>query len=375
MSMADLDFNDSIITPGVVLQLEEHDNLITQQQQQQQQIVRYQASDIQRLQTLGKGAFCSVSLVISRSQNKDLAMKHLDIKKIKSPAELLIAATDLVMEAHCLSKLSHQNIIKLRGVSQTPFAQSFEQDEHGFFLLMDVMGETLQDRLRKWRNDPLCFEKRSEIRSKLSRKAKKLNLQSMYGRLETVAIGIAKAMEYMHQHNIVHRDLKPANAGFNKATGEVCIFDFGLARELPSCSNDEICGTPRYLAPEVLRGEGYSFNSDVYSFGVLLHEVVSLHQPKRPKNVSVQSQNDMRSTCSSLTRPSLDDIPCRIVSYLIQDCWSDNPESRPSFEVVCMSLQSLMPTLKQKAAPDSWEKEHAESSSTLNTVPELHVDD
>ena len=292
-------------------------------------------------------------------------MKHVDMRKISSSTQFLGVASDLIMEAHLLSKLEHHNIIKLLGMSGAPFSQSFEDSEEGFFLLMDVMEETLMDRLQKWRNDPTNFEKRN-ICSKLSRKTKKLDLVRMYERVETVALGMAQAMHYVHKRGILHRDLKPANVGFNKVTGDVCIFDFGMARELADCRSDEICGTPRYLAPEVLRGEGYSFKSDVYSFGMLLHEVVSLQQQQRPKKLSLKSQSDVWSACSALARPSLDGIPCPIVSSLIQECLSDDPARRPTFDEIAANLRESSSSI----SADINNKVHTESDSTLDTILE-----
>ncbi|CAJ1946362.1 unnamed protein product [Cylindrotheca closterium] len=69
-----------------------------------------------------------------------------------------------------------------------------------------------------------------------SESQKEAESQIMYERVETVALGIAQALSYMHQRAIVHRDLKPANAGFKKTAGEVCIFDFGFARDPTSCN-------------------------------------------------------------------------------------------------------------------------------------------
>lgn len=366
ITMASTDSNDAIISPRVLLQLEKyHDRLIGQRQ-----IVRYRAPDVQKLHTLGAGSFCSVSLVSSKPQKKVFAMKHLDMKKISTSNDFVMSATDLIMESYLLSQLDHKNIIKLHGVSGVPFSQSFEDDEFGYFLLMDVMDETLQDQLRKWRNDPLCFEEKNRF-SKLARKSKKLNIRRMYLRIETVALSIAQAMKYIHKCGILHCDLKPANVGFNKDTGAVCIFDFGLARKLTSCRSDDICGTPRYLAPEVLRGEGYSVMSDVYSFGILLHEVASLQQQKRRNELSIKSQDDIWNACRTLARPSLDCIPCPNVAQLIQDCWANDHKVRPTFEVICLTLQSILHT----NVSDDCKKDHTESESTLDTVLDPNTDD
>mmetsp|Transcript_30501 Transcript_30501/g.73155 ORF Transcript_30501/g.73155 Transcript_30501/m.73155 type:complete len:391 (-) Transcript_30501:149-1321(-) len=335
----------SIITASVVLDLERYDNLI----EDQENIVRHPATDIQRISHLGKGAFCNVSLVISHSSKKQLAMKLLDEEKIESTEQFHRAATDLMMEAHYLSKLDHPNIIKIRGVSSTPFSSSYGSDGDGYFITMDVMQETLRDRIPKWYDDKSSFDNnRKGLKNRLTGKRKTLNLESMYGRIETVAVGIAEAINYMHEKGIIIRDLKPANVGFHAETGKVCLLDFGFARELSLCTEGEICGTPRYMSPEVLRGEGYSFKSDVYSFGMMLHEIISLEHSWRPKKRSISSHAELLTACDTLPKPTTENIPCRNTALLIEDCISDDPETRPTFDVICMTLDQILPSTVTK---------------------------
>merc|ERR1719223_2181950 len=106
-------------------------------------------------------------------------------------------------------------------------------------------------------------------------------------------------MEYMHSRGIVLRDLKPGNVGFDERTGTVKLFDFGMARPVRDCDPNELCGSPKYMAPEIMSkmlcggggddNEGlYSLGVDVYSFGVVLYELCSLHVPfsssSKPRN-------------------------------------------------------------------------------------------
>merc|ERR1711879_833816 len=96
-----------------------------------------------------------------------------------------------------------------------------------------------------------------------------------------VAYYVAAAMQYMHCNSVMYRDLKPENIGFD-IRGDVKIFDFGLARDLPHQKKDDgtynltpSTGTRWYMAPEVVKGHSYNLAADVYSFGVILYEVVS----------------------------------------------------------------------------------------------------
>lgn len=333
-------FHDAIVTPRVALDLEQYDDIMMQQQNEH--IERFSWYDFRKASKLGEGCFSNVFLVILQSKKEKMALKYIDPSKTRSPQEFLTAATDLVMEANILSQLDHENIIKLRGVCSTNFSDSYVQDGAGFFLLMDVLQETLKDRLRRWRIDPACYQKQSGIRAKMFKKHEKLDLQSMYNRVDTVAKGIAHAMRHLHDRGIVLRDLKPGNIGFNEVTGTVCLFDFGFARPLKDCSNDEICGTPNYMAPEVLQAKGYSLKSDVYSFGLVLYEICSLKSVARSKYGTVREFSDIQKHDSDFSsRPPLHHIPCAYTRYLIEDCWAQNEDIRPTFPHICCALQDI----------------------------------
>jgi serine/threonine protein kinase len=87
------------------------------------------------------------------------------------------------------------------------------------------------------------------------------------------------AIDFMHQKNIVHRDIKIDNILVNQVENEeydVRVADFGLAVFI---KKDEIltskCGTPGNVAPEMLRGHGYSFKSDLFSVGAVLFNLLT----------------------------------------------------------------------------------------------------
>lgn len=86
---------------------------------------------------------------------------------------------------------------------------------------------------------------------------------------------LASALHYSHAHGVVHRDLKPSNI-MRTATGRVMLMDFGLAKPSADVSLDrqEIVGTPRYMAPEQLRGEPAREAADYFAFGCLAYELV-----------------------------------------------------------------------------------------------------
>lgn len=89
-----------------------------------------------------------------------------------------------------------------------------------------------------------------------------------------LAIGI------LHKHKIVHRDLKPENVLIN-SDGYIKLADFGLAKFLtgPDQSTATFCGTPEYLAPEIIQSNSHSFGVDWWTLGILVYELVTGRPP------------------------------------------------------------------------------------------------
>lgn len=90
-------------------------------------------------------------------------------------------------------------------------------------------------------------------------------------------------LEYLHKNDIVYRDLKPENIVISMLErGHIKLVDFGFAKQLKNSSQrtNTNCGTPAYIAPEVLRGNnGHSFEVDIWSLGVLMVELASGQTP------------------------------------------------------------------------------------------------
>ena len=82
----------------------------------------------------------------------------------------------------------------------------------------------------------------------------------------------------MHEHQIIYRDLKPENILIAES-GHIKLTDFGFAKRIEQRTTWTICGTPEYMAPEIVRGKGYTLSADWWSFGVLLFEMAAGHPP------------------------------------------------------------------------------------------------
>lgn len=84
------------------------------------------------------------------------------------------------------------------------------------------------------------------------------------------------AIEYLHSHNIIYRDLKPENVLID-SVGYIRVTDFGLSKMKIFNDSDaySICGTPEYLAPEILNKQGHGKPVDWWTFGCILYEMLT----------------------------------------------------------------------------------------------------
>eukprot|EP01130_Rhizamoeba_saxonica_P008692 TRINITY_DN3509_c0_g1_i1.p1 TRINITY_DN3509_c0_g1~~TRINITY_DN3509_c0_g1_i1.p1 ORF type:complete len:308 (-),score=67.83 TRINITY_DN3509_c0_g1_i1:55-978(-) len=93
-------------------------------------------------------------------------------------------------------------------------------------------------------------------------------------RVQFYAAEIASALIHLHSHGIIYRDLKPENILLDMH-GHIVITDFGLSKEVMDSATDTFCGTPEYLAPEVLKGIDHTYPVDWWSLGTLVYEMLS----------------------------------------------------------------------------------------------------
>jgi len=196
--------------------------------------------DFDLLNLVGKGSFGKVIQVRKKDTGEIYAMKVLSKKHIVEHNEV----EHTLSERNILQKINHPFLVNLN--------YSFQTEDKLYFILDYVNGGELFYHLQK-------EKKFSEDRVRY------------YG------AEIVLALEHLHFSGVIYRDLKPENLLLTNE-GHICMTDFGLCKEglmSPSDKTGTFCGTPEYLAPEVLQGNGYGKAVDWWSFGSLLYEMLT----------------------------------------------------------------------------------------------------
>lgn len=272
---------------------------------------------------LGAGAFSQVSEVTGMDGRR-YACKHLKEDLLTRPDEFQTAATELAYEAHMMSSFDHPNILKIRGWAQNGIS-SFEDGRHdSFFLLLDLLDETLDQRIERWNQDQAFLDQRTN------------NLRFLE-KLQ-ILIEIASALDYVHDCGVIFRDLKPNNIGL--LHGQVQLFDFGLSRELPTLDTQTPfqmsgkVGTIRYMAPEVVLQQPYNISADVYSWTMVAFEVLTGEKPFSGWTPQMYTEY----VCHRGMRPDLSGIHHLDLQLLLQHCWQNNASQRPNFKHIIAQL-------------------------------------
>lgn len=251
-----------------------------------------------------------------------------------------VARKGIQFEARLLSQLlpRHAHIVRMYAIS----SDLYEKPDSGF-LLLEYLGETLEERLHKWRVLKAMEKESMTVLVSCQRffdRRRGLGPEQRF-RIKRIALGIADALRFLHEHRILYRDLKPANVGFDD-TGRVRLFDFDLSREYKEEDAGKLLtgciGSLRYMSPECARGQRYGFASDVHSYAILLWEICTL---QRPYSHVKSTPHLAKVAFLGHERPSLRRVASPDVKALLQSGWNPNPDARPSFAEVVSLLRSL----------------------------------
>jgi tRNA A-37 threonylcarbamoyl transferase component Bud32 len=190
------------------------------------------------IRVIGKGSFGRVLLVKKKDNDQIFAMKVLMKASILKRNQVEHTKTERTVLEH----IRHPFIVTLR--------YAFQNKANLYLVLDYCAGGELFFHLGK---DGKFDEKRAKFYS----------------------AQIVLALEYLHDLGIVYRDLKPENVLLD-ANGNIALTDFGLSKEgiNDNSSAHSFCGTPEYLAPEILRRSGHGRAADWWSLGALLYEML-----------------------------------------------------------------------------------------------------
>ena len=204
--------------------------------------------DFQIVREIGRGGMGIVYEAVQKSLARHVALKVL-------PKHALLLEKDrrrFEREAQTAANLHHTHIVPVFGTG--------EHDGLHYYVMPLVRGVGLDEVIRRWRGDASARESSDH-----------------WNRVARIGLQAASALAYAHSQGTLHRDVKPSNLLIDE-NDNVSVADFGLARAIDSgdvSRSAEVVGTPRYVAPEQLRGRA-EVRSDLYSLGLTLYELATL---------------------------------------------------------------------------------------------------
>ncbi|KAF8349469.1 kinase-like domain-containing protein [Amanita rubescens] len=196
-------------------------------------------NDFELITVIGKGSFGKVMQVRKRDTSRIYALKTIRKQHIVNRNEI----THTLAERLVLAQVNSPFIV--------PLKFSFQSEQKLYLVLAFVNGGELFHHLQR-------EQRFNETRARF------------------YSAELLLALEHLHELDVVYRDLKPENILLDY-TGHIALCDFGLCKL--NMKGDEktntFCGTPEYLAPEILNGQGYNKTIDWWTLGVLLYEMLA----------------------------------------------------------------------------------------------------
>ncbi|XP_033208074.1 serine/threonine-protein kinase polo [Belonocnema kinseyi] len=198
----------------------------------------------------------------------------------------------MTQEIHIHKSLDHKNVVGFHG---------FFDDSHNIYIILELCRKRSMMELHKRRKALTEYETRFYMKQ------------------------ILEGVQYLHQNRIIHRDLKLGNLFLNDEL-QVKIGDFGLATKIENDGERKktLCGTPNYIAPEILTKVGHSFEVDVWSIGCIMYTLLVGKPPFETsslKETYSRIKQVQYKMPSSVSRPAM-----TMISSMLQG----NPLKRPS---------------------------------------------
>ncbi|XP_024901831.1 protein kinase C iota type isoform X3 [Pteropus alecto] len=200
--------------------------------------------DFDLLRVIGRGSYAKVLLVRLKKTDRIYAMKVVKKELVNDDEDIDWVQT----EKHVFEQASnHPFLVGLHSCFQT--------ESRLFFVIEYVNGGDLMFHMQRQRKLP-----------------------EEHARFYSAEISLA--LNYLHERGIIYRDLKLDNVLLD-SEGHIKLTDYGMCKEglRPGDTTSTFCGTPNYIAPEILRGEDYGFSVDWWALGVLMFEMMAGRSP------------------------------------------------------------------------------------------------
>lgn len=290
--------------------------------------------DYEVLKPIGKGKFAIVYRAQKISDQTIVALKRISVDMIDDKAR-----EKCLKEVRLLASLDHPNVIK--------YMDSFISENDLVIVVEWAAAGDLKRQLRKAQERGVGFEERV--------------IWKYFSQ-------ICEAIKHMHEKRVMHRDLKPANI-FLTLDGTVKVGDLGLSRELSehTVQAHSKVGTPLYMSPEVLRGDGYDFKSDIWSLGCLLYELAMLKSPFKAEGLNLYGLFQKISAGDFTPVPDNYSVELR---SLVNSMLSNKSEDRPEIAAVCVTASAMREKLARKRSVSSTNA-GANSNSTSVANPQI----
>ena len=234
-------------------------------------------------------------------------LKGVELVAIKIPKLDRTTVSEFLHESEIMKMLQHPNIIHLRGVCTT--------------------------------GEPVCIVTEFMTHSNMVKYLRGAGRKTSVPQMLLWTGEICNGMAYLEQCHIIHRDVAARNILLN--TELVCkISDFGLAQKVSGNTYKETSRTQfplKWMAPEAISHRSFSVKSDVWAFGILLYEMVTHGALPYPgvqnSDVPQLIKAGYRMSCPRGCPKGLYDI--------MQSCWKEKPEERPTFSAIGYNIKSV----------------------------------
>ncbi|KAL0238030.1 hypothetical protein GEMRC1_012504 [Eukaryota sp. GEM-RC1] len=276
--------------------------------------------DFRIIKTVGKGSFGQVYRANRLSDGQEVAIKEVDIKSMSSRER-----ESSLKEVKILASVSHPHIIAYR--------QAWIEDDKLFIVTEYASGGDLHGLIQKQ------LQKQRLLHEDI---------------IWRYVIEAVLALRHMHEKRIIHRDLKPQNILLDNR-GHLKVADLGLGRVMSEQTLlvHTRVGTPYYISPELIRGDGYDEMSDVYALGAVFYELCALKPPFRVRNNNIIAlQNKIVND-----RPAdLHDYYSAELKFLVFKMLEKQPQNRPSLNHILnySEVKIRMKELEWKKKEKQW---------------------